>query len=430
MNIAMFTNTYLPHVGGVARSVSTFAADLQELGHKVMIVAPTFEGQRTGHNEQNVVRVAAVQNFNGSDFSVRIPIPGIIEEEIKNFRPDIIHSHHPFLLGDAALRTAKRFDLPIIFTHHTLYEQYTHYVPFDSETMKNFVIQLATEYANLCNSVIAPSGSIKTLLQERGVKCPVQVLPTGIDLEFFEQGNGGAFRKNYNIPADLRVIGHIGRLAREKNLPYLASAVSKFINERAGFIFVVAGTGDAEDDIENKFAAEGLSKRLVRPGILKDHALADCYKAMDLFVFASQSETQGLVLMEAMAAGVPVIALSASGVDDVVEDGINGRILPEDCAVQEFADSVDQAFTSGELGKWRDATIKTAQRFSRHHCAEKLLHLYQEAVSKGSRHAHQEDILETISKKLKVEWELLREKASALKEGFSTPADQKPDLRT
>jgi len=419
MNIAMFTNTYLPHVGGVARSVSTFAADLQELGHKVMIVAPTFEGQQTGHNEQNVVRVAAVQNFNGSDFSVRIPIPGIIEEEIKNFRPDIIHSHHPFLLGDAALRTARRFDLPIIFTHHTLYEQYTHYVPLDSEAMKHFVIQLATEYANLCNFVIAPSTSIRKLLQKRGVKRPVQVLPTGIDLGFFEQGNGGAFRKEYDISEDFRIIGHIGRLAREKNLPYLATAISCFLKKRDGFVFVVAGTGDADEEIENIFAAEDLAERLVRPGILKDHALADCYKAMDLFVFASQSETQGLVLMEAMAAGVPVIALSASGVDDVVEDGINGRILPEDCTYQKFAESVDQAFSSSELEKWRNATIETARRFSRRHCAEKLLDLYQEAISKGSRPALREDILETISKKLKVEWELLQEKAAALKESFS-----------
>lgn len=414
MNICMFTNTYLPHVGGVARSVSTFAEDLRTMGHHVLVVAPTFDEQPDSEDERHVLRVAAIQNFNGSDFSVSIPVPGLLEKRISSFRPEIIHSHHPFLLGDAALRTAQRFDLPILFTHHTLYEQYTHYVPFDSDAMKRFVIHLATEYANLCNGIIAPSTSIAKLLMTRGVKRPVTVLPTGIDLDFFRQGNGAAFKQRYNVPGEYKIIGHTGRLAREKNLPYLAAAVCRFLKQRQKILFVIAGSGDAEAEIRDIFAQANLSDRLVMPGILRGNELADCYKAMDIFVFASKSETQGLVLVEAMAAGVPVIALRASGVSDVVRERKNGRILRANCSEKTFARALAEAFRGREIGTWRPAASQTARRFSRSRCAEKLLDLYQSTISQNGQPHPETDILDKIRKRVKVEWELLQEKTAAL----------------
>ncbi|MCL7489621.1 MAG: glycosyltransferase [Desulfobulbaceae bacterium] len=410
----MFTNTYLPHVGGVARSVSIFAEDLRAMGHNVLVVAPTFDHQPKNEDERRVLRVAAIQNFNGSDFSVRIPLPGMLEEKITDFRPDIIHSHHPFLLGDTALRMARLLDLPIVFTHHTLYEQYTHYVPFDSTAMKRFVIHLSTEYANLCNSVIAPSSSIKTLLEKRGVRTPVVVLPTGVDLNFFKNGKADSFRHTHNIPGDHKIIGHIGRLAREKNLPFLAAAVSGFLKNHREYSFVVAGSGDAEKEIKKIFARHSLAHRLIMPGILRGTELADCYKAMDVFVFASKSETQGLVLMEAMAAGVPVIAVRASGVSDVVEDRKNGRILRANCSEKTFARAIADAFEAEDIARWRFAALHTAARFSRERCASMLRELYEKNRSKTPGPGLYSDTLDNIRKKLQVEWELLQEKASAV----------------
>ncbi|MGA6927491.1 MAG: glycosyltransferase, partial [Desulfosarcina sp.] len=139
MRICMFTNTYLPHVGGVARSVSFFAEDLRKVGHRVLIVAPTYPGCEThDRSEPEIFRVPAIQKFNGSDFSVRIPSPFLVDEQVDEFKPDIIHSHHPYLLGDAALRAARRRNLPLIFTHHTLYEEYAHYVAKNPENMRRF----------------------------------------------------------------------------------------------------------------------------------------------------------------------------------------------------------------------------------------------------------------------------------------------------
>ena len=188
MRVVMMTNTYLPHVGGVARSVDGFSRALRDEGVRVMVVAPEFPGMAT--DETDVVRVPAIQRFNGSDFSVRLPVPGLLDEPLERFQPDLIHAHHPFLLGDTALRVASARGLPLIFTHHTLYEEYTHYVSTESEAIKRFVIDLSTGYANLCDHVIAPSQSVAVLLQQRGVTSPITVVPTGVELDRFAKRSG------------------------------------------------------------------------------------------------------------------------------------------------------------------------------------------------------------------------------------------------
>jgi len=137
MNILMLTNSFTPHVGGVARSVEQFASEFRNLGYRVVIVAPIFEGMPK--DEDDVIRLPALQRFNGSDFSVPLPIPGRLRKILEDIRFDVVHSHHPFLLGDTALRIATTRNIPLIFTHHTLYDQYTHYIPGDSPRMKRFI---------------------------------------------------------------------------------------------------------------------------------------------------------------------------------------------------------------------------------------------------------------------------------------------------
>jgi glycosyltransferase involved in cell wall biosynthesis len=325
MRVVMMTNTYLPHVGGVARSVEGFSRALRAEGVRVMIVAPEFPGM--DESETDVVRVPAIQRFNGSDFSVRLPVPGLLTEPLDRFQPDLIHAHHPFLLGDTALRVASSRGLPLVFTHHTLYEEYTHYVSTESEAIKRFVIDLSTGYANLCDHVIAPSQSVLALLQQRGVTSPITVVPTGVDLSRFTKRSGRRFRKTAGIPRDVFVVGHIGRLAPEKNLMFLTRAVARFLQERPQAWFLVAGSGPLEDAMRAHFGEAGVLERVRFAGILQGGALADAYDAMDVFAFASKSETQGMVMAEAMAAGTPVVAVDASGVREVVRDGYNGRKL-------------------------------------------------------------------------------------------------------
>jgi glycosyltransferase involved in cell wall biosynthesis len=425
MKICMFTNTYLPHVGGVARSVDFFAEDLRKLGNHVLVVAPTFPEEVKGENEEQVLRVPAIQNFNGSDFSVRISVPFIIAGKINEFQPDIIHSHHPFLLGDAALRTARRQERPLVFTHHTLYEKYTHYVPLDSDNMKRFVINLSTEYANLCTRVVAPSRSVSVLIKDRGVTTPVEEIPTGVDLAFFKKGKGMRFRKALGIPENEQVIGHVGRLAPEKNLRYLAEAVAFFLNENPG-LFLVVGGGPSEENIHRIFQDHGLEQRLILAGEKSGLKLSDAYSGMDLFVFASKTETQGMVLVEAMASGMPVIALDASGTREVVVNGKNGRLLDKNASHKAFAEAISDFFSNNIMAaQWRRRAAETAKSFSRERCAERMFRLYQSVIAEYKKYTVETDDLipwDKLLRSLAAEWELISEKITATVNAFTKDA--------
>lgn len=338
MNLCMMTNTYLPHVGGVARSVSTFAEEYRKRKHRVLVIAPEFDGKRLSAREAAIVeRVPAIQKFNGSDFSVQLPLVGGYSARIDSFQADIIHAHHPFLLGDTALRIAAKKNVPVIFTHHTRYEDYTHYVPFDSPTLKEVAINLSTHFANLCDGVIAPSESIARLIRRRGVETPIRVVPTGIDVKAFASGDGARFRRKFKLPPGAFVVGHVGRLAPEKNLEYLAESVALFVKRTPHARFLVVGGGPSEEKLREIFTRHGIAGQLILAGKHTGRALADGYNAMDVFVFASLSETQGMVLAEAMAAGLPVVALNAAGVREVMRDRQNGFMLERKAPALGFA---------------------------------------------------------------------------------------------
>ena len=418
MKICMMTNTYLPHVGGVARSVSTFADQYRKQKHDVLVIAPEFDGPALTKREAAIVeRVAALQHFNGSDFSVRLPLAAGLSERLDTFQSDIIHTHHPFLLGDTALRVASSKNVPIIFTHHTRYEDYTHYVPFDSPALKEVAINLSTEFANLCDGVIAPSESIAKLIKKRGVTAPVRVVPTGIDVQSFAAGNGARFRKKLKIPARAFVVGHVGRLAPEKNLGYLAEAAALFVKKIPSARFLVIGGGPSEDAIKAVFAKHGAAKQLILAGKHTGRALADAYNAMDVFAFASFSETQGMVLAEAMAAGRPVVALNASGVREVMRHGKNGFMLPARSPAKTFAAHLARLHTDPKLRRaFSNEARRTAKEFSREHCAGLALAFYED-IRKATRRERlitQQNPWGAFLERLAMEWSLFSKKVQVI----------------
>ncbi|HVR34735.1 MAG TPA: glycosyltransferase [Methylomirabilota bacterium] len=423
MNICMMTNTYLPHVGGVARSVQTFAEDYRRLAHKVLVVAPTFPDQpdSSAEEEDHVVRIPALQKFNGSDFSVRLPLTSAFSSRLHDFQPDIVHSHHPFLLGDTALRFASNAGAPVVFTHHTLYEQYTHYVPFDSQRLKRFVIELSTHYANLCDAVIAPSRDIARLIKQRGVSVPIEVIPTGIDVTALSNGDRNRFRKTHNIPPKAFVIGHVGRLAPEKNLAFLARAVSIFLREHSKARFLIVGDGPVSRGIRSHCRRRGVHEQLILAGRQTGQDLIDAYAAMDAFAFSSFSETQGMVVAEAMAAGLPVIALDASGVREVVRDKQNGFLLNARSTPGDFADALQAVHGSPQLRRRLcESASRTARKFSRERSAGKALKLYKKVIrqDRRDRKAVRADPWAGLLKRVQIEWDLLSRKTEFAFHGF------------
>lgn len=419
MNILTLTNTYTPHVGGVARSVEAFTNRFRKRGHRDLVIAPVFEGMPK--EELDVVRIPAIQNFNGSDFSVELPIPALLFSKLEQYHPDIVHSNHPFLLGDTALRIATVQHVPLVFTHHTRYEEYTHYVPGDSPGLQRFAIELATGYANLCDAVIAPSESIASLIETRGVKSPITVIPTGVDIDHFKNGDGHRIRRYLGIPNAAFVIGHVGRLAEEKNLSFLTRAVIRFLTHRKDAHFLVAGTGTFEERLIEAFERTYLSERLHLIGRLDKHSLVDLYHAFNCFAFASQSETQGMVLTEAMAAGVPVVAVDASGVREVVVDKKNGRLLPHEdletfCAALYWM----EALGPNQRKRLRDGVLQTAASFSMERSVSRALALYKSLIQKDCQKKNvEESHWFSILPLIKAEWELWVNRAHAAKVALS-----------
>ncbi len=385
------TNTYLPFIGGVERSVEIFSSEYLRLGHNVLIVAPTYENvQKT---EKNVIRVPALQKFNGTDFSVQLPVPGLLNSALNDFKPQIVHSQHPFMLGDSALRIAAQYRIPIVYTFHTYYESYTHYVPGNSPALKRFVIALVTGYANLCDHVFAPSTSVASELKKRGVEAQIDIVPTGIEVDQFQKGDGRLFRKICKIPENAFVIGFVSRIAPEKNVYFLAKAIYQFMQSNDSVHFIVAGTGPSADDVCKIFEGDvSLSNRFHYKGLITGQDLVDVYHSMDIFVFASKTETQGLVIAEAMAAGLPVIALDSPAIGDVVQDNINGKLLQSE-NVFEYCKALKwfMELSDGKIKKMKQSAINTANLFSKLNCAQKALSIYSSLLTKKVQEKNRTD---------------------------------------
>lgn len=418
MNVLMMSNTYKPFVGGVERSIEGFARELRARGHEVLIVAPDFPDQP--EHENDVVRVPAIQRFNGTDFSVQLPVPGILSSRLDKFKPDLVHSHHPYLVGDTALRVGRRRGVPVVFTFHTFFERYTHYVPGDSPALKRFVVSLSVGYSNLCDHVIAPSHAVESTLKSRGVRVPVSVIPTGIDLDRFSAGKGTRFRAALGIPEDAFTAGTVSRIAPEKNPEFLAKAGVRLLRREPDAHFVVVGQGPSLDTVRERFDKAGLGERFHATGTLQGEDLADAYGAFDVFVFASETETQGLVVAEAMAAGTPVVAVSAGGINDVVVDGENGFLVSSgDMGAFVRAVRKIKRMTPEERRSVAGAARETAGGYSRSACVRRLAALYEDVLGRGRKEEPLEGSAWREALRLaKAEFDLIGTKADAAGAAF------------
>ena len=379
----MMTNTYFPIVGGIEQSIYSFSEEFKRLGHDVLIVTPAFEGMPA--EEPGVIRIPAIQKVNGTIFSINFPTSELLTRYMKDFSPDIVHSHSPFFMGDFALRLSRQHAIPLVFTYHTMFEQYVYFLPIQNEGTKRFMVKYAAGYANLTDQVIAPSKSVRDILLKRGVKTPMEVVPTGVDLDRFAKGDRIAFRRRHQIPPDALVIGHAGRLAPEKNLDFLINCMVEALKKDPKVHALIVGLGPSEKIIKETFKQAGLEKRAHLTGPLHYQDLVDAYFAMDVFAFASLSETQGIVLIEAMAAGLPVVALDAPGARDIIKDYHNGRLLSE-MNEQNFIDALIWALyrTPEELQTIKQVIRMTVQKYPIDVSAKRMLESYEKIRSRRS----------------------------------------------
>jgi glycosyltransferase involved in cell wall biosynthesis len=343
LRVGLFTNNYFPMLGGVPTAVETIRQGLEALGHEVVVVAPRMAGADDAG--RRVVRVPSVPAPTYPDFALPLPLGPALARRLRAIELDVYHAHHPFLLGASARRLARGARRPFVFTYHTLYDRYAHYVPLPRAMVARRAIRWSARFADTADLVLAPSEFVARRLRTQGVRRPIEVLPTGIDLDRFRPGDRADARRSLGLGVDDRVLLYVGRLDREKNLELLLDAVARVRIPRVRLLMV--GRGKQAATIGRAAAGRGLRDRFVLRGGSPPGALPSYYRAADAFVFASTTETQGLAVLEAMACGLPVVAVRASGIEEIVVEGASGLLVPEDAPA--FAAAVTQLLADPDL---------------------------------------------------------------------------------
>lgn len=366
MRIALMTNNYKPFLGGVPISVERLARALREQGHEVTVFAPTYEGQK---EEAGVFRYGTfLKHFIGG-IVLPNPFDRHIEQEFRKQDFDVIHVHHPVLIGHTALRLSKKYHIPLAFTYHTRYEQYLSYLggiralegwavgpkrllgPLAGKILYLIREVLVPYYLRMfmrrCDRVFAPT---EEMLEYLHGTCRIEyeklaVLPTGIERRQFraEEAAVRSVRKRYGAE-DCPLFLSVSRMSHEKNVEFLiksAALAKRKMQEQGGcrkFRLVLAGDGPDRAEYEELCRRLRVAEEVVFAGSIPNEEITPYFAAADAFLFASKTETQGIVILEAFAGGTPVWAVDASGVRDIVQDGVNGRLLAEN--TEEYAEEL------------------------------------------------------------------------------------------
>ncbi|MEK7385584.1 MAG: glycosyltransferase [candidate division NC10 bacterium] len=380
MRVALFTNNYLPFCGGVTISVETLRRGLEAAGHEAWVFAPRFT--RNGDESRRVVRYPSIPAATYPEFALAVPYSRRIARLVAALDFDVFHAHHPFLLGPAARRLARRRGRPLVFTYHTRYEKYAHYVPLPLRLVEAAAVRLSTRFAAQADAVIAPSAVIRDELQARGVRAPIAVVPTGVDLGRFRPGDRRAARVGLGVPDEAPLLLYAGRLDREKSVDRVLLAFERVASTVAGARLLLVGQGTEGPRLRRLAAALPVSDRIRFLGVRAHEALAPCYQAADVFVFASETETQGLVLAEAAACGLPAVAVSAPGCDEVVRDGETGVLTKHDPST--LGDAVIGLLLDGERRRrmGRRARQIAEREFDVRLQIERTLNVYAEAAER------------------------------------------------
>ncbi len=327
LRVAMFSNNYLPFIGGVPVSIERLRRGLEALGNAVLLVVPGYREQP--REEACVLRVPSLLALGERrEFRLANIFLGRIGQAVRAFRPDLIHLHHPFWLGSLGLLLAHRLRVPAVFTYHTRLEHYAHFVPLPGMLFRNLISHaLIKRFANKCDAVIVPTYSAEEYLRMIGVKQPIFVQPTGIDFQRFQAVTTAQveqLRRALGIGEE-QVLLSVSRLSNEKNIDFMIDALASLREQTTRpWVLLMIGDGSQRERLQARIDALHLGRHVRLLGAVAPEQMALYYRLGELFIFASKSETQGMVILEAMAAGLPVVAVRSSGIDDVIRQGYNG----------------------------------------------------------------------------------------------------------
>ncbi len=396
MNIGLFTETYYPEINGVANSVYILKKELEALGHTVYVFTTTTPG--APEYEYNVFRVPSLPFILITERRIGMFYLPKLAGIIKKLNLDIIHTHTEFSLGIFGRIMAKELKIPMIHTYHTIYEDYTHYLThfkaLDARA-KAFVRIFTKVCCNTVARVIVPTEKVKELLQKYSVYREISVIPTGVDLKKFnpalyKQEDIDKIKTEYGILKEDKVILYIGRVSREKNIIETINAMEYYMKDGKPVKFLIVGSGPEMDELKDRVAELDLQQKIIFAGSKPWDTIGLYYQVGDVFVSASQSETQGLTYIEAMAAGIPAVAKEDRCLDGILFDGINGYKFTDQEGLIESLDKV--LFTDTETPYGENAR-ELMQKFSTETFGKSVEDVYEDVLG-NERYSEQTGISE------------------------------------
>ena len=383
MKILYISDVYFPRINGVSTSIKTFITQMQSLGHEVHLIAPEYNV--TTEDEVWIKRIPARSiYFDPEDKLMKYGEAMKLLPELAQEKYDLIHVHTPFVAHYLGLKLAAELNVPCIETYHTFFEDYLHhYLPWVPKPMaRGLARMISKRQCNAMDAIVAPSNPMLDVLRGYGIKVAAEVIPTGLQESSFKEADGKAFRLKYDIALDRPMLLYVGRVAFEKNIDFLLWMVKVLCEECPEILLVVTGEGPAEASLHKLAKTLGIEKNVKFIGYLdRNTELNACYESADMFVFASKSETQGLVLLEAMAQGTPVVAIAELGTASILVEGKGCLISTENTL--EFAEKVHQLLIYPEqrfeLG--RSAKAYALDKWTAKFQAERMVKFYAQLTN-------------------------------------------------
>jgi glycosyltransferase involved in cell wall biosynthesis len=380
MNIAFFCDAYKPTRNGVAVSVETTADELRSRGHRVVIFAPRYKGYED--ESPDVIRFHAGHWFRAKDFPVAKPTLARLNWQawvrFQREKFDIVHSHSPFTIGCVGSRWAERHGIPTVFTFHTLYHHYLHYVPVPQDVLRPYLYWRLRTYCYGVDHIIVPSRPVNKIVQKIRPGVPTTVLPTGIDITRFQNGKRERVRQKYNLAPDEVLCLYVGRIVLEKNLVFLIKALRPLLESTSTRTrLMLVGGGPAMDDLKALATQLGIAERVIFTDFIDQSEIADYFAAGDIFTFASRTETQGVSIAEALASGLPAVVVGVMGAAEAVTEGEDGYIVPP--LEENFRQAVQKLAEDGNLRhRMSKYAREHSDKVSRQCVVERLLELYEQ----------------------------------------------------
>lgn len=381
MRIGFFTDSYLPALHGVEVSIEAFRRNLERAGHEVFVFAPAVPRYRD--TNPNVFRLKSLRVIEKPEMRLAFPFAehGRMRDLLR-LKLDIAHAHTPFTLGLVGRHIAQRQNIPLVYTHHTHYPAYARAYLKDPLILPVLAQALSTWFSNLADAVIAPSPKIRRLLRTYGVTQPIHVIPTGIRLKQFRrtraaQQRSRALRRRFSIDERATLLLFVGRMGREKNIEYLVQSFAALRKHRSDVAFLLVGDGPTLGHLQS-LARDLRVNDIVFAGAVGHDDIATYYHAANLFVFASLTDTQGIVILEALASGLAVVALRDGAFTDMVVDGTTGILLNPTSSPQSFATHLATVIdTPRLLQRLAGNAVRIAGRFTEEVQAARLSEIYQ-----------------------------------------------------